>query len=73
MNTDLILNLARMARRVGVTARWLRAEADAGRIPCLRADHRFLFSPEAVERELALRAQGSIASGPEAAPRGETQ
>ena len=45
------------ARRIGVTARWLRTEADAGRIPCLRAGSRLLFAPDAVERELAKRAQ----------------
>ena len=45
-----------MARRLRVTAAWLREEADAGRVPCLKAGKRFLFVPEAVERVLAERA-----------------
>lgn len=51
-----LLPLNRMARRLRVTIAWLRAEADAGRIPCLRAESRYLFSPETVERVLAERA-----------------
>lgn len=51
-----VLSLARMARRLGVTASWLRAEAEAGRIPCLRAGARYLFAPAAVEAVLLERA-----------------
>lgn len=51
-----LLSLQRMARRLGVTAAWLRSEADAGRVPCLRADRRFLFSPVAVQESLSVRA-----------------
>jgi hypothetical protein len=57
MSTEL-LSLNSMARRLRVTVGWLRAEADAGRVPCLRAGNRYLFSPDAVERVLALRAAG---------------
>lgn len=59
------LPLGRMARRVRVTTGWLRDEADAGRIPCLRAGSRYLFSPEAVERVLADRAatEKAVANG----------
>ena len=52
----LLLPLGQMARRVRVTAGWLRAEADAGRVPCLRAGTRYLFAPDAVERLLSERA-----------------
>ena len=52
----LLLPLGPMARRLRVTSAWLRAEADAGRVPCLRAGKRFLFAPEAVEHVLAARA-----------------
>jgi len=45
-----------MARRLRVTVAWLREEADAGRIPCLRAGKRYLFNPEAVEAVLVARA-----------------
>ncbi len=51
-----LLPLAPMARRLRVTTGWLRAEADAGRVPCLRAGTRYLFASEAVERVLADRA-----------------
>ena len=57
MNSESVLvPLNQMARRLRVTVTWLRAEADAGRVPCLRAGNRYLFSPEAVERVLAERA-----------------
>lgn len=51
-----VLSLARMARRLGVTQTWLRSEADAGRVPCLRAGRRYLFAAAAVESILAARA-----------------
>ena len=58
--TELILPLPRMARRIGVTQKWLKAEAEAGRIPCVRAERRYLFSPLAVEEKLAaLASQGT--------------
>ena len=53
---NLLLQLGPMARRLRVTTAWLRAEADAGRVPCLRADKRYLFVPAAVEKVLAARA-----------------
>lgn len=53
---SMVLSLARMARRADVSPRWLRAEAEAGRVPCLRADAKLLFNPDAVLRILADRA-----------------
>lgn len=72
-----LLNLSRAAHRLGVPARWLRAEADAGRVPCLRAGaRRYLFDSSALEEALRQRAgtkatsvPGAPASeAPEAAP-----
>jgi hypothetical protein len=63
---DEVLTLPRMARRLGVTARWLRAEADAGRVPCLRAGNRYLFNPLAVQQAVAQRAAGGEEAGPDA-------
>ena len=54
--TDELLSLNRMARRLGVTAKWLKGEADAGRVPFLRAGNRYLFSAAAVEQVLMERA-----------------
>ena len=53
---DELLNLARMARRVGVTQLWLREQADDGVVPCLKADSRYLFNPEAVQEALSAKA-----------------
>lgn len=46
-----------MARRLGVPVRWLRAEAEAGRIPALKAENVFLFDPDIVIDRLAERAR----------------
>ena len=51
-----LLTDSQMARVLRVNLRWLRAEAEAGRIPALRAERRFLFNQEAVLRALAGRA-----------------
>ncbi len=51
-----LLSLARMARRLGVIQDWLRAEAEAGNVPCLRAGKRYLFNPVAVQEALAAEA-----------------
>ncbi len=48
--------LAQRLYHFGVSASWLRAEAEAGRLPCLRVGKRLLFDPEAVEAELIRRA-----------------
>lgn len=48
-----------MARRVMVPLEWLRREAEANRVPHLRAGRQFLFHPQAVERVLAERASQS--------------
>ena len=43
--------------RLRVPVKWLRAEAEAGRVPHLKAGKALLFDPEAVERVLLERAQ----------------
>jgi len=53
-----LLPIGAMARRLGVTAKWLRNEAEAGRIPHLAAGRRLLFDAETVERLLTERARG---------------
>ncbi len=55
-NPESFLTLHRAAARLGVPAAWLRGEALAGRIPCLRAGRRLLFHLTAVEAALLLRA-----------------
>jgi hypothetical protein len=46
-----------VARRLRVPVRWLRAEAEAGRIPALRVEQQFLCDLEAVEAALLARAR----------------
>jgi hypothetical protein len=46
-----------MARLQRVPVRWLRGEAEAGRVPCLKADRAILFDPDAVEQVLLERAR----------------
>ncbi len=55
-NTIKLLPLCAMARRVHVPSKWLRNEAEAERIPHLKADQQFLFNPEVVENLLIKRA-----------------
>jgi hypothetical protein len=64
--SESFLPLRRAAVRLGVLAAWLRAEANADRVPCLRAGRRLLVNPSAVERLLLDRAQQSGAAGVEA-------
>ena len=45
-----------VASRVGVPAAWLRAEAEAGRVPHLRAGRQILISREQAEQALLRRA-----------------
>ena len=58
-----LLTLPRLARRLGVTQQWLRAQADAGKIPCLKAGNRYLFNPVAVQKALAAKAAQTAQGG----------
>jgi hypothetical protein len=58
-----LLSVSRMARRLGVTQQWLRVEAEAGRVPCLRAGRRLLFAPIPVQDALAALAARQKAVG----------
>jgi hypothetical protein len=55
--TRILLPLNVVASRLRVPLRWLRAEAEGGRIPTLRADKQFLCDLEAVEAALLERAR----------------
>lgn len=59
METRRLITIRSMAARLRVPAKWLKQEAEAGRIPCLRAGTAILVSPEAVEAELLRRAAES--------------
>jgi len=51
-----LLSLPHLARRLSLTRKWLKAEAHAGRLPCLNAGGRYVFDLEAVQEALAKRA-----------------
>ena len=50
-----------MARRLRVPVRWLRGEAEAGRVPHVKAERVLLFDPDTVEAVLLERARDSKA------------
>ncbi|MHB1157674.1 MAG: hypothetical protein ACYC26_12675 [Phycisphaerales bacterium] len=52
--------LARRLRRFGLSKQWLKAEAEAGRLPCMRIGRRLLFSIGAVEAALIRRAAEGV-------------
>lgn len=55
-----IRSLNRAARQLGVTAKWLKAEADQGRLPCIRAGNsRYLFDMGALFESLSTRIRSS--------------
>ncbi len=53
----MLMPLGPAARLLSVPSTWLRAEADAGRLPHLRAGSKYLFDVDAVERLLLERAR----------------
>jgi hypothetical protein len=53
----LLTPLGSTARLLRVPAAWLRDEADAGRLPHLRAGNAYLFDVDLVERLLLDRAR----------------
>jgi hypothetical protein len=55
MEAELV-HLNVLARRLGVPAHWLRQEAEAGRLPHVKAGSQLLFDAATVERILLERA-----------------
>jgi hypothetical protein len=62
-NLPKLLTLGMMARRLRVPTKWLRAEAEAGRVPALPVAKGFLFDPDAVEAVLLHRARQGQEAG----------
>ena len=61
-----LLPLGSMAHQLRVTTKWLRNEAESGRVPYLKADRRLLFDPETIERLLLERASAGSEPKPKA-------
>ena len=55
-----LLPLRRAAKRAGVPVKWLKEQAEAGIVPCLRAGNRWLFLPDAVAESIERMAKASI-------------
>lgn len=60
MQTKLI-SLNRLAERTGLPVAWLRREADAGRLPCIRAGRLRMFDLAEVLRTLTERQESGVA------------
>ena len=58
---ETLTSLSGLSTRLQLPRPWLRAEALAGRIPCLKVGRKLLFNPDAVEKTLAERAAGGEA------------
>ena len=52
------MSASSVAARLGLPKSWIKSEAVAGRLPCLRIGRRMLFNPDAIEIALSARAAG---------------
>jgi hypothetical protein len=62
MDTKL-LTLNNLSDRLGISVPWLKREADAGRLPCLRVGRSRMFDLAAVLKVLAERAESGMSRG----------
>jgi hypothetical protein len=62
MDTKYI-RVAELARATRLPAAWLKREADAGRLPCIRAGRLRMFDLAAVLKALADRQNGGANRG----------
>ena len=58
-----LLTLDQLSDCTGLPAAWLKREADAGRLPCIRAGRRRMFDLAAVLKALAERQESEVARG----------
>ena len=56
-----LLTLRRMAARMGVPSKWLREQAEIGKVPGLRAGNRWLFVPSAARAAVRAMAGDALA------------
>lgn len=55
MSDAAFVSVYELAKCTGLPVAWLKAEAKAGRIPCLHVSRRRLFDPQAVRQTLIAR------------------
>jgi hypothetical protein len=53
---EQLTNISGLSKHFHLPKNWIKAEADSGRIPCLRVGKRYLFNITAVAAALAKRA-----------------
>lgn len=54
-----LLPLRRMAARLGVPSKWLKEQAELGKVPGLKAGARWLFVPDIASAAVAAMASGN--------------
>lgn len=54
----LFIPAGELANLLGLPVGWLKLEAKAGRLPCIRAGRRLMFDPALVRAELLRRSRG---------------
>lgn len=59
-----LLNLRKLAIKLGLPVEWLADHAESGDIPCLQVGEKLLFNLEAVKSALAERAARADVSDP---------
>ena len=57
-----LLPLRRMAARLGVPSKWLKEQAEAGKVPGLQAGNRWLFVPD-VAADAVRAMAGDVLAG----------
>lgn len=55
-----LITLYQLAERTGLPVAWLRREADAGRLPCIRAGRLRRFDLATVMKSIADRQKGGV-------------
>ena len=55
-NTPILVSLPELAKVLNLPERWIKAEADSGRLPHLKIGRRYRFNLVAVTNALAERA-----------------
>jgi hypothetical protein len=56
-----LLSLRRMAARLGVPSKWLKEQAESGKVPGLKAGDRWLFCPDVASAAVRLMAGDAMA------------
>ena len=70
MDTTSFISARQLASRLGLPLTWLRGQAEAGCIPCLKAGRRLFFDEKRVRAALVRIAAGNNGTIPRASEPG---